>query len=152
MSTFQERFKQALGERGYEAGMRRSVQTVLLYEAHRCIADRLASLRPFQRKLAFMDQATALVDSTELLSHQKEEIMWRTGTSKEPMAPETAWKRMKLIEKELEKVQEKVKTLCENGLSHDASCDLFIQQQYVSLGLTELLIVVSLDTFHCLRK
>jgi hypothetical protein len=49
------------------------------------------------------------------------------------MAPETAWKRMKLIEKDLEKVQVKVKTLCENGLSHDASCDLFIQQQYVSL-------------------
>ena len=92
MASFQERFKQALGPRGYEQCMRRSVQTVILYEAHRCIASRLSSLRPFQRKLAFFDQALALLAQSDLLPHQREEVMWRTGTSKESMQPETAWK------------------------------------------------------------
>ena len=121
-----------MGPRGYENCMRRSVQTVVLYEAHRCIADRLSSLRPFQRKLAFWDQAMALVDAIDLLPHQKDEIMWRTGTSKEPMQPETAWKRMKLIEKEIEKIQEKIRPLVSEERTHKETCDLYVQQQYVS--------------------
>jgi hypothetical protein len=132
--SFHHRLKGAMGERGYEHCMRRSVQTVILYEAHRCISDRLPSLRPFQRKLAFFDQAMALVDTASdyLLPHQQEEIMWRTGTSKEPMQPETAWKRMKLIEKEVEKVVEKIRPLCEEGRAHEEVCTDYIQQQYVS--------------------
>jgi hypothetical protein len=112
--------------------MRRSIQTVILYEAHRCVADRLPSMRPFQRKLAFFDQAIALAETTSLLPHQREEIMWRTGTSKEPMQPDTAWKRMKLIEKEVEKLQEKIKPTCGNGKTHDEIVNDHIQQQYVS--------------------
>jgi len=134
MSTFQERLKQAIGARGYEQSMRRSVQTVILYEAHRCIADKLPSLRPFQRKLAFFDQAMALVEGAGFLPHQREEIMWRTGTSREPMQPETAWKRMKLIEKEVEKVAEKARPLCVIGKSHDDVCNEFIQQQYEAVS------------------
>jgi hypothetical protein len=118
--------------RGYEHCMRRSVQTVILYEAHRCISDKLPSLRPFQRKLAFFDQAMALIEASELLPHQRDEIMWRTGTSKEPMQPDTAWKRMKLIEKEVEKLIEKVKPCVGNGKTHEEVCDEYIQQQYVS--------------------
>lgn len=82
MATFQERLKHAIGARGYEHCMRRSVQTVILFEAHRCISDKLPSLRPFQRKLAFFDQAMALLEGTNLLPHQKDEVMWRTGTSR----------------------------------------------------------------------
>ena len=140
MSTFQERFKQALGERGYESCMRRSVQSIILYEAHRCISHRLPSLRPFQRKLAFWDQAVALVEATELLPHQKEEILWRTGTSKDPLQADNAWKRMKLIEKEMEKIRGKIRDLCATGLSHDEAIDTFIQQQYVS-NLTRRLLL-----------
>ena len=132
MTTFQARVKEAMGPRGYENCMRRSVQSVILYEAHRCIADRLPSLRPFQRKLAFMDQCRALIRTINLLPHQREEIMWRTGTSKEQMLPETAWKRMKLIEKELEKLQEKIQPFCDGQKSHAEVCDSFIQNQYVS--------------------
>lgn len=132
MATFQARLKEVIGPRGYENSMRRSVQSVILYEAHRCIADRLPSLRPFQRKLAFWDQCVALVQTIDLLPHQRDEIMWRTGTSKEHMQPETAWKRMKLIEKELEKLKEKVEPFCDGRKSHTEVCDAFIQEQFVS--------------------
>ena len=134
MATFQERLKQAMGGRGYDNGMRRSVQSAILYEAHRCIEGRLQSLRPFQRKLAFYDQAVALVDAMDILPHQKIEIMWRTGSSKEAMQPDTAWKRMKLIKRAVERIAEKIKPLTQ-GRSHDDACDMFIQQQYVSFTL-----------------
>jgi hypothetical protein len=132
MTTFIEKLKDAMGPRGYESCMRRSVQTVVLYEAYRCISDRLSSLRPFQRKLAFYDQSLALVDAIGLLPHQKGEIMWRTGTSREPMQPETAWKRMKLIEKEVEKIKERIKPFVAEGRSQKETCDMFVQKQYVS--------------------
>jgi hypothetical protein len=133
MSKFQEKLKQAMGTRGYENCMRRSVQTVILYEANRCIVDKLPSLRPFQRKLAFFDQALALVDEMGLMPHHQAEIMWRTGTSKEPMQPDTAWKRMKLIEKDMEKLAEKMKPLCVEDKEHDDVCKEYIQSQYVSV-------------------
>ena len=42
------------------------------------------------------------MDSLDFLfPHQKEEILWRTATSKESLQPEVSWKRVKLIEKEL---------------------------------------------------
>jgi hypothetical protein len=133
MSKFQEKLKQAMGARGYENCMRRSVQTVILYEANRCIMDKLPSLRPFQRKLAFFDQATALVEEMGLMPHHQTEIMWRTGTSKVAMLPETAWKRMKLIEKEMEKLAEKTKHLVAEDKDHDQVCKDYIQSQYVSI-------------------
>lgn len=132
MATFLDRLKQTIGERGYEHGLRRSIQTILLYEAYRCIATRIVGMRPFQRKLAFFDQVTALVEATEFLPHQRAEIMWRTGTSKEAMNSDTAWKRMKLIEKELEKLCDKVKPLCVPGKEHDMVLDEYIQKQFVS--------------------
>ena len=95
-------------------------------------------MRPFQRKLAFFDQANALVEATEMLPHQKEEIMWRTGTSKEPMQPDTAWKRMKLIEKEIKALAEKIKPLWVEDKNHEDVCNEFIQQQYVSAILHEM--------------
>jgi hypothetical protein len=84
-------------------------------DAHRCILDQLPSLHPFQRKLAFFDQVMALVDTASdyLLPHQQEEIICWMGTSKELMQPKMAWKRMKLIEKEAQKVVEKIRALCE---------------------------------------
>jgi hypothetical protein len=133
MASFQERFNEALGIRGYENCMRRSVQTVILYEAYRCIENRLQSLRPFQRKLALWDQAVALVKQSELLPHQREEVLWRTGTSKTLLDSETAWKRLKISEKELEKlINEKVKPHYTEGQTHDELCKEFIQKQFES--------------------
>ncbi len=132
MTSFVERLKEALGERGYESYTRRSVQTAILFEALRCLCDQLPAMRPFQRKLAFYDQAKALLGATGFSSQQQTEIMWRTGTSREVLNPESAWKRAKLVEKEVEKIRDKVKPLCGVGKSHHAIVDEYIQQQYVS--------------------
>lgn len=131
MTTFQERFKQALGERGYEKCMRRSIQTVFLYEAFRCIQSNLPQLRPFQRKLAFFDQVKALLKQSPLLPHQREEVLWRTGTSKEPLEADLAWKRMKMITPNLQDLSEKMKPHFVEGLSHDDLITVFIQGQYI---------------------
>ena len=93
-----------------------SVATVtspaILYEAKRCVAGRLPSLRPFQRKAAFMGQAFALLDSLDFLyPHQKAEILWRTASSKEQLDAEVAWKRAKCVEKELDDLAEKSRHL-----------------------------------------
>eukprot|EP00980_Cylindrotheca_fusiformis_P012898 scaffold3211_cov120-Cylindrotheca_fusiformis.AAC.6 len=131
MATFQERFKEALGPRGYESCMRRSVQTVILYEAYRCIGTKLLTLRPFQRKIALWDQAVALVKQSDLLPHQREEVLWRTGTSKALLDSDTAWKRLKVSEKELDKlVNEKVKPIYKIGQTHEELCKEFIQKQF----------------------
>lgn len=76
--------------------------------------------------------ANALVDSlTIILPHHKAEILWRTGTSKEPMNADTAWKRRKLLNKEIDNIKEGVTALVA-GRSHDEAVDQFIQQQFVS--------------------
>ena len=132
MSSFVQRLKDALGDRGYQSYARRSVQTAILYEANRCLGDQLPSMRPFQRKLAFYDQAKALLEATGFSPQQQTEIMWRTGTSREVLNPDSAWKRAKLVEKELEKIRDKVKPLCVDGKTHNEIIDEYIQQQYVS--------------------
>lgn len=121
-----------IGSRGYENTMRRSLQTVILYEAKRVISPRLNSLRPFQRKLAFMDQAIALLDSLDFLfPHQKEEIFWRTATSKEVLKPDIAWKRVKLVEKELARLAQEVKSFQGAGRSHQEAVDALVLEIYV---------------------
>jgi hypothetical protein len=162
MSTFQERLKAVIGPRGYEGVMRRSVQSAILYEAKRCIAPRFASLRPFQRKVAFMDQAHALIESLDFLfDHHKEEILWRTATSKEQLQPDFAWKRMKLIEKEMESIAStKIKPFLGRGRAHEESCDLLVQSLYVSFIVSILsvdaadvrLILTYLCVDCCVRK
>eukprot|EP00538_Stauroneis_constricta_P009014 CAMPEP_0119550724 /NCGR_PEP_ID=MMETSP1352-20130426/4187_1 /TAXON_ID=265584 /ORGANISM="Stauroneis constricta, Strain CCMP1120" /LENGTH=381 /DNA_ID=CAMNT_0007596669 /DNA_START=97 /DNA_END=1242 /DNA_ORIENTATION=- len=135
METFFTRLKDAIGDRGYESVMRRAVQTVMLKEAHRCLADKLRTLRPFQRKLAFHDQCLALLESTDfILPRHKEEILWRTGTSKETMSADIAWKRMKSIDKELEKLAEKILPFSDGTKTHEETCSAFIQSQYELLS------------------
>lgn len=130
MATWEARLNAVFGPQGYESCMRRSLQTVILYEANRCIAPALGTLRPFQRKLAYIDMANALVDSLEgVMPHQKAEILWRTGTSKEAMNAETAWKRRKLLNKELENIRVAVAPLLANR-THDQAIDAYIQVQF----------------------
>jgi hypothetical protein len=134
MSTWQERLKVAIGPRGYDGCMRRSLQTVLLYEAKRCIEPKLQSLRPFQRKSAHIDQMLALLESlTFVLPHQKEEIMWRTGSSKEPLTAEIAWKRAKSVDNELEKLAKALKPFIVAGKTHNEIVDLLVQSLFEGL-------------------
>jgi hypothetical protein len=137
MSTWLERLKPVFGPRGcYENGMRRSLQTVILYEAKRIVAPRLASLRPFQRKAAFLDQAKALIETCDFLfPYQKEEVMWRTAASRQPLTAEMAWKRQKLTEKELEHLSKTIiKPLMQSNkrLTHEQACGMLVQTLFVS--------------------
>jgi hypothetical protein len=128
-----ERLKDAIGPRGYENSMRRSLQTVILYEAKRCVTPKLSSLRPFQRKAAFLDQARALIESLDFLyPHQKEEILWRTGSSKENMVGEIAWKRTKGIEKSLSELADRVKPLMSKCKTHNEAVDKIVQSIFES--------------------
>jgi hypothetical protein len=138
MSTWQQRLKAVVGNRGYENCMRRSLQTVILYEAMRCVKSRLLELRPFQRKAAYMDQCHALIESLDFLyPHQKAEILWRTASSKEQMDPDIAWKREKGIHKELEKLSAKIKPFMEKeAKTHQEMVDLLVQDLYVSIVRT----------------
>ena len=127
MANFQERLHQAIGEYGgtYDPVMRRSFQTVLMYEANRCLKDKLPSLRPFQRKLAVFDQAKYLLEEISgesslvgLTSREKwEEILWRTGTSRESLNPESMWSRVCRLMKDVEKVTEQVREFIEEKLA-----------------------------------
>ncbi|KAI2497447.1 hypothetical protein MHU86_17051 [Fragilaria crotonensis] len=129
--TWLSRLQEAIGPSGYDSSHRRSVQTVVLYEANRCIADALPHLRPFQRKVAYIDMANALLDSINFIPpHQRLEIFWRTGTSKEPMNADTAWKRRKLLTKDIERIKDAVTDrAATSGLSHEDAIDSYLQNE-----------------------
>jgi hypothetical protein len=134
MSTFQDRIHLAIGPRGYDNCMRRSLQSVICYEAKRCVEPRFPSLRPFQRKAAHLDQMYALVESLPFVQpQQKVELMWRTGSSKEPLDPEISWKRAKGIEKELSILAKAIKPLIQPGKSHGETVDTLVQCLYEKL-------------------
>lgn len=133
MMTWSDRLKIAIGPNGYDDCMRRSVQTVILYEAKRCVQPRLAELRPFQRKAVFMSTAVALLDSLDIMyPHQKAAIFWRTATSRELLDAEISWKRVKKIEREMSELSEKIKPFLNSRRSHDQAVDAMIQHMFVS--------------------
>jgi len=152
MASFQERLHQAIAEYGgeYDPVMRRSFQTVLMFEANRCLRDKLPGLRPFQRKLAVFDQAKYLLEEISGESSivglttraKKEEIMWRTATSKEPLNPESMWSRASRLTKDVEKVAEQVREYIKEKLAdqdsksitsastHDETYRSFVESTY----------------------
>ena len=67
--------------------------------------------------------------------------MFRTNSSKEPLAPDMAWRRMKLITREVNQtVLPKATELLQiefldddsRGKSHDEICEMLLQSMYVS--------------------
>lgn len=142
MSTFSDRLRNAIGPGGYDNALRRSMQSVALFEAKRVLAqmeaqrtaENLASLRAFQRKHVHWEVAKAVLETTDLQPQQRAEIMWRTGTSKEPLGPETAWKRCKTIDKELKTLADSIRPLQAGGRSHEEAIDEFVRQAFVSIA------------------
>lgn len=131
MSTWQSRVKNLLGTPGYDPCMRRSLQTIVLYEAKRGMETRLKQLRPYQRKAAFMEQCYYLLDQLDFLfPDQRQEILWRTMTSRVPIDGDCAWARLKNINKELKNLQTKVKSVLSPTRSHQESVDLMVQEMY----------------------
>ena len=118
--------------------MRRLVQTVVLSEANRCLKDRYSALRPFQRKIALYDTAVDLINTLDIIpSHLRSEIMYRTASGKLPLSADLAWRRMRLIDREIAKtIIPKIKPFYEgNDKDHKTVCAEFIQDQYVSIML-----------------
>jgi len=134
-SPWLDRVKTLLGPRGYDHSMRRSIQTLVIYEAKRCIQPRIGDLRPFQRKVALVDQAQALVNSLDfVLPHLRPEILWRTSTSRECVTPEICWKRFQLVQKELERLAEMIKEFMAPDRSHQEAVDLLEQHLFETSG------------------
>lgn len=135
VSSWLDRLKLLLGPRGYDHSMRRSIQTIVIYEAKRCIQPRVGDLRPFQRKVALVDQAQALVNTLDFcLPHHKAEILWRTSTSRENVTPEICWKRFQLVQKELERLADQIKQYMAPDRSHQEAVDLLEQNLFETSG------------------
>eukprot|EP00429_Kryptoperidinium_foliaceum_P013749 CAMPEP_0176030282 /NCGR_PEP_ID=MMETSP0120_2-20121206/14894_1 /TAXON_ID=160619 /ORGANISM="Kryptoperidinium foliaceum, Strain CCMP 1326" /LENGTH=180 /DNA_ID=CAMNT_0017363521 /DNA_START=61 /DNA_END=603 /DNA_ORIENTATION=+ len=127
---FVVRLEEALGENGYSPAARRSVQTAILYEAHRSLGDQLPKMRPFQRKLAVMDQAKALIAAAPIQHSLKQEILWRTTSSREDMDPQTVWKKIQNIRRELDKLRETMEAFDKDGKTHHQVVKDYLQKQY----------------------
>lgn len=134
-NTFPIRVKQAV--RGtYHSCMRRSLQSIALYEADRCLTARYPDMRPFQRKYALLATAVDLLKTVDFLNdYHRQEIMFRTNASKENLAPELAWRRMKLISREINqtimpKARELVKKDENSEKSHAEICSMLLQVMY----------------------
>lgn len=67
-----------------------------------------------------------------LLPHQREEVLWRTGTSKQTLGTDTAWKRTKMVEKELSSIADRMRPFHANSRTTSEAVDLYIQSLYVS--------------------
>lgn len=134
-SPWLDRVKALLGPRGYDHTMRRSIQTLVIFEAKRCIQPRIGDLRPFQRKVALVDQAQALVNTLDFcLPHHKAEILWRTSTSRETVTPEICWKRYQLVQKELDRLAEMIKQYMAPDRGHQEAVDLLEQHLFETSG------------------
>jgi len=130
-TSFPDRLAESIGGR-YSAAMRRSVQTVVLYEANRCLKDRYSALRPFQRKIALYDTAVDLINTVEVIPpYLRNEIMYRTASGKLPLSADLAWRRMKLIDREIQKIIiPKITPFFGSDKDHKDICNEFIQDQY----------------------
>jgi hypothetical protein len=144
MATFHERLNLALGPHGYNVGLRRSLQSVVLFEAKRCVdefeasrtAQHLPPLRSVQCKAILWKVAQAILASMYIQPRQREEILWRTRTSKEPLGDEIAWKRARMIEKDLSKLTDDIRPYQADGRSSDEAVDLYIQGLFVRIKVS----------------
>mmetsp|Transcript_609 Transcript_609/g.1253 ORF Transcript_609/g.1253 Transcript_609/m.1253 type:complete len:416 (-) Transcript_609:119-1366(-) len=132
---FATRAKLTIGGR-FDPCMRRSVQSIVLYEADRCLRSRYAFLKPFQKKIALYLTAVDLVKTLDFLTDQnREEVMFRTNSSKQPVPPDLAWKRLRALERDIKAtILPKMKAVMDseegNGKSHEELCELMLQREY----------------------
>ncbi len=135
--TWVSRLRHALGPGGYVDQMRRSVQSVVLYEAFRGVEACMSTLRPFQRKAAYLEQCThllkQLVDEGVLLPHQSAEIMYRTMSSQAPLDGTAAITRHRGLQQELEQLAEQIKPFWVTGRSHEEAVDRLAHHLFVRI-------------------
>lgn len=103
------------------------------------LASRYGQLRPFQRKIALYGTVLELLNTLDFLTdEQRSHIMLRTQASGERLPMDLAWRRMKVLDKEIKTaILPKVKGLFEGGLgdgkTHEEICEMVLQSDYVSL-------------------
>jgi len=132
-SDWQDRLKLIIGPDGYEPYMRRSMQTVVLYEAKRCIKPRIARLRPFQKRALLMSMMYSILREIDFMSpSDKEAVLWKTQRSQEQLDPVTAWKRCKIIERDLGKLLKMMPQYMQLARSHQMAVNLMVQDLFVS--------------------
>eukprot|EP00957_Ditylum_brightwellii_P125027 9530612-Ditylum_brightwellii.AAC.1 len=137
--TFGDRLATFIG--GYNPSMRRSVQTVVLYEANRVLKERYETLRPFQRKIALFDTCNDIIETIDIIpTYLKPEIMFRTVAGKVPLSPDLAWRRMKLIDREIVKtIVPLIKPFMAPDKSHDECLSTTDFCFFIPLPHTDLL-------------
>ncbi|EED93904.1 predicted protein [Thalassiosira pseudonana CCMP1335] len=100
------------------------------------LASRYGQLRPFQRKIALYGTVLELLNTLDFLTdEQRSHIMLRTQASGERLPMDLAWRRMKVLDKEIKTaILPKVKGLFEGGLgegkTHDEICEMVLQSDY----------------------
>lgn len=100
------------------------------YEADRCVKQdpRCQGLKLFQKRQAFYQIAMALIDTLDFLTpRQKEEILWRTGKSKEPLTDDLAWRRVRVIHKSLDQLAKTAEPFVVPGRPHSEIVDKTVQ-------------------------
>jgi len=129
--SFSERVKKEVNGI-YQPTMRRFIQTIALYEADRCLQERYQVLRPFQRKIALYDVCTDLIGTLKFIPESLTvSIMFRTASGGVLLTPELAWRRMKQVDKDIEKsIIPNLMPLLNENKSHKDVCSYWIQQQY----------------------
>ena len=132
-SAWQDRLKPIIGAVGYQSYMRRSMQTVVLYEAQRCIAPRVSRLRPFQKRALLMSMVYNILSEIDFMTpSDKEAVLWKTQRSQEQLDPATAWKRCRIIERDLNKLLRQMPKFASPDRPHGVAVDMLVQTIFVS--------------------
>jgi hypothetical protein len=151
-----DRVRTALEPTGYyhDNKFRKSLQTAVLFEALRSVNASSAQnhLKSYERKYALLQQADILLDELVqgrvMTPPQRDEVLWKTASSRQTLDAPTAWKRVKAIERELNALALQVRPFltfaAENGedptaaasvpSSHDDAVDQMVRAQYVRIG------------------
>ena len=134
---WQERLKRIIGPTGYQPYMRRSMQTIVLYEAKRCITPRLSRLRPFQKRALLLSMVhNVLWEIDFMTAADKESVLWKTQRSREQLDAVTAWKRCKIIQRDLDKLLLEIPRYMAPMRPHSVAVEMMVQAMFVSQSVS----------------
>jgi hypothetical protein len=147
-----DRVRAALEPTGYyhDNKFRKSLQTAVLYEALRSVnASSANHLKSYERKYALLQQAELVLDELVqghvMTPPQRDEVLWKTASSRQVLDAPTAWKRVKAIERELNALalqvrpfltsaEEDTTAAASASSTHDDAVDQMVRAQYVRIG------------------
>ena len=147
---WQERLKRIIGPTGYQPYMRRSMHTIVLYEAKRCITPRLSRLRPFQKRALLLSMVhNVLWEIDFMTAADKESVLWKTQRSREQLDAVTAWKRCKLIQRDLDKLLLEIPRYMAPMRPHSVAVEMMVQAMFVSQSVSQRWRMLLFTIVHC---